>query len=423
MRTPFGFLFLLVFIAILDYYVFQGIKHLVHSYESRTRSAVHTIYWVISFISLGGILLLIFTEPTFSGKLFRQYTGAVLFGLVLCKLIMALFFLTDDFRRFFYWSFKAVSAKSNIKAGQSADAISRSAFISWLGFSAGSILFGTYLFGMNNKYNYKVTRQSLFFPRLPDAFDGLRVVHISDIHAGSFADKQAVIRGIKKITDLQPDIVFFTGDLVNNRADEMQDFMDVFSKIKAPYGVFSVLGNHDYGDYVNWPYQGISKDANLDRLKSIHSELGWQLLLNEHHIVRKNNAIIGIVGVENWSSKGRFPKYGDLSKALDGLPACPFTILLSHDPSHWDAQVLDNKDHIDLTLSGHTHGMQFGVEIPGFRWSPVQYMYPRWAGAYEVNNRHLYVNRGFGFLGYPGRVGILPEITLLELRKTRDGSA
>jgi predicted MPP superfamily phosphohydrolase len=192
----------------------------------------------------------------------------------------------------------------------------------------------------------------------------------------------------------------------------------VFSKIKATYGVYSVLGNHDYGDYVAWPHQGISKEANLDRLKAIHAELGWDLLLNEHRIVRKDSASIGIIGVENWSSKGRFPKYGDLSKAMEGMPSIPFTILLSHDPSHWDAQVLDNSTHIDLTLSGHTHGMQFGVEIPGFRWSPVQYMYPRWAGVYEANSKYLYVNRGFGFLGYPGRVGILPEITLLELRKT-----
>lgn len=418
MRTPLGFILVLIFVASLDYYVFQGIKHLVHTHEAKTRSAVQLIYWAVSLLTLAGIVLLALTEPTISGKLFRQYTGAFLFGLVLCKVIMALFFLTDDLRRFVYWSFKTVSAKTNIQAGQSAETITRSAFISWLGFSAGSIVLGSYLFGMSNKYNYRVFRKTLSFAGLPDAFDGLRIVHISDIHAGSFTDKQAVISGVMKIADLQPDIVFFTGDLVNNRADEMQEYMDVFSTIKAPYGVYSVLGNHDYGDYVAWPHQGLSKEANLDRLKSIHAELGWDLLLNEHRILQKNDATIGILGVENWSSKGRFPKYGDLSKALKDMPEPPFTILLSHDPSHWDAEVLENKVHIDLTLSGHTHGMQFGVEIPGFRWSPVQYMYPRWAGVYEVNNRYLYVNRGFGFLGYPGRVGILPEITLLELRKS-----
>ncbi len=418
MRTPVGFILLLVFIASLDYYVFQGVKHLVHAHEAKTRSAVQLLYWTVSLLTLGSILFLTLTEPSFSGKVFRQYVGAVVFGLVICKLVMALFFLTDDIRRFVYWSFKTVSAKTNIQSAQATETITRSAFLSWLGFSAGSIVLGSYLFGMSNKYNYNIIRQTLPFAGLPDAFDGLRIIHISDIHAGSFTDKQAVIRGIKKIADLQPDIVFFTGDLVNNRADEMQDYMDVFSKIKAPYGVYSILGNHDYGDYVAWPHQGVSKEANLDRLKAIHAELGWNLLLNEHRIVRKGNATIGIVGVENWSSKGRFPKYGDLSKAMEGMPAMPFTILLSHDPSHWDAQVLDNSTHIDLTLSGHTHGMQFGVEIPGFRWSPVQYMYPRWAGVYEANNKYLYVNRGFGFLGYPGRVGILPEITLMELRKT-----
>jgi predicted MPP superfamily phosphohydrolase len=212
----------------------------------------------------------------------------------------------------------------------------------------------------------------------------------------------------------EPDLVFFTGDLVNNVATEMDGFIDVFSNIKAPLGVFSILGNHDYGDYVKWPSKD-AKEANLNRLKEIHGEMGWRLLLNENVTIEKDGDTIALIGIENWGAKGNFSRYGDLQKAYEGTTSHPFKILLSHDPSHWEAQVCKDYKDIDLMFSGHTHGMQFGVEIPGFRWSPVQYMYKHWAGVYRSSNQKLYVNRGFGFLGYPGRVGILPEITLIEL--------
>jgi uncharacterized protein len=241
----------------------------------------------------------------------------------------------------------------------------------------------------------------------------LRVLQISDIHSGSFTDKKAVEHGIERALKLSPDIILFTGDLVNNTADEMADYMDTFSRLKAPMGVFSVLGNHDYGDYVEWPTHEAKKE-NLEKLKNIHGQLGWRLLMNEHVVIDKHDAQIAIIGVENWSAKKRFPKYGDLSKAYHGSQEIPFKILMSHDPSHWEAEVLPIYKDIDLMLSGHTHGMQFGVEIPWFKWSPVQYVYKQWAGLYEDQHQKLYVNRGFGFLGYPGRVGILPEITLFE---------
>ena len=212
----------------------------------------------------------------------------------------------------------------------------------------------------------------------------------------------------------KPDLILFTGDLVNNVADEMEDYMDVFDKLNAPLGIFSTLGNHDYGDYVSWDSEE-AKKANLEKLKNVHAKLGWRLLMNEHVALEKEGEKIAVIGIENWSAKARFPKYGDLKKAYSGAEKYPYKILLSHDPSHWRAEVCESYRDIDLMLAGHTHGMQFGVEIPGIKWSPVQYVYKEWAGLYENALQKLYVNRGFGFIGYPGRVGILPEITVLEL--------
>jgi predicted MPP superfamily phosphohydrolase len=283
-----------------------------------------------------------------------------------------------------------------------------------MGIVAGGGLFGSLLYGFSNKYRYEVRRKKLSFTNLPPAFKGLKIIHISDIHSGSFTDKQAVSHGVDMILKEKPDLILFTGDLVNNLADEMEDYMDVFGRLNAPMGVFSTLGNHDYGDYVHWDSEE-AKKANLERLKGVHKQLGWRLLMNEHVVLEKDNAQIALLGIENWSAKARFPKYGDLKKAYAGSEKYPFKILMSHDPSHWDAQVRPEFEDIDLMLSGHTHGMQFGVEIPGLKWSPVQYLYKEWAGLYEQGRQKLYVNRGYGFIGYPGRVGILPEITVLEL--------
>jgi len=294
------------------------------------------------------------------------------------------------------------------------DSISRSLFLSWLGIGVGGGLFGTLLYGFGNKYRYRVEKLKLHFENLPDAFRGMKMVHISDIHSGSLEDHAAVKKGIQKIQELKPDIVFFTGDLVNNTATEMEDKIELFSSIQAPMGVYSILGNHDYGDYVQWGSPD-EKKQNLDALKATHAKLGWRLLLNENISIEKDGQTLGLIGIENWGARANFSKYGDLKKAYQGAEDHSFKILLSHDPSHWEAQVCKEYNDIDLMLSGHTHGMQFGVEIPGFRWSPVQYVYKQWGGLYKNNHQHLYVNRGFGFLGYPGRVGILPEITVIEL--------
>ena len=277
-----------------------------------------------------------------------------------------------------------------------------------------STLFFSLLYGFGNKYNYKLIKKKVALTGLPPAFKGFKIVHISDIHSGSLQDKEAVMKGIKMIQSQQPDLVLFTGDLVNDKATEMLVWMDVFNQIKAPHGVYSTLGNHDYGDYVQWPSVE-AKHQNLEDLKQVHAQLGWKLMMNENTKIEKDGAHIQLVGIENWGAKARFPKYGKLAQAMHGVPEDDIIILMSHDPSHWEAEVQVKYPHINLTLSGHTHGMQFGLENPYFKWSPVQWVYKQWAGLYSEKQQQLYVNRGFGFLGYPGRVGIMPEITLLEL--------
>lgn len=401
----------------LDTYVFQAVKAVSNSVSPKAKAIIYFIYWGITALAIISFLLFIYTGQDFLGKKVRTYLFATVIGLFLAKITAGVFFLIDDIRRGIQWG--ALKLFSNSGAGAvndfGSEGISRSAFLNWLGLAAGGTLFGTLLYGYSNKYNYDIKRLQLSFENLPKAFKGLKIVHISDIHSGSFTDKKAVAHGIEKILNEKPDIIFFTGDLVNDRAIEMDEYMDVFSRLKAPMGVFSTLGNHDYGDYVSWPHNGVSKEQNLENLKKVHADLGWRLLMNEHVALERDGEHIALLGIENWGAKARFPKHGRMDLAHPGTEKYAFKILLSHDPSHWDAQVKDNYPDIDLMLSGHTHGMQFGVEIPGFKWSPVQYMYKQWAGLYEDNKQKLNVNRGFGFIGYPGRVGVLPEISVIEL--------
>ena len=265
------------------------------------------------------------------------------------------------------------------------------------------------------KYRYRVMKHTLEFDDLPEEFDGFTLTQISDIHSGSFDNKKKLEYGIELINQQNSDVILFTGDLVNNQASEMEPWIETFKKLKAPMGKYSILGNHDYGDYMSWPSRE-AKLQNMQRLFQVHEELGFRLLRNESLPINKGNASIDLIGVENWG-KG-FAQYGDLAKAASSLKEKSFKILMSHDPSHFDEQVKNFSQFIHLTLSGHTHGMQFGIEIPGFiKWSPASLRYPKWAGLYEELGRYLHVNRGFGFLAFPGRVGIWPEITVLELRR------
>jgi predicted MPP superfamily phosphohydrolase len=414
MRSSPVWIILAGFMILLDLYVFQIVKTVSQSGGPKTKSIIFVTYWIISIAALVILFILPLLNLDNYSKGVRSTVFAVIVGLFLAKLIASVFFLIDDIRRAIQWLVGKLFFRNTegeiIEDGK----ISRSIFLSWLGIGVGGTLFGSLLYGFSNKYNYKVKKIRLNYPNLPASFKGLKVVQISDIHSGSFTNKEAVEKGVDTILKLKPDLILFTGDLVNNKATEMKNWIEVFSRVKAPMGVYSTLGNHDYGDYAEWP----SKDAkrqNLEHLKQIHAQMGWRLMMNENILFERNGEKIALLGVENWSDKARFPKYGDLPKAYAGTEGVPFKILMSHDPSHWDAQVRPEFGDIDLTLAGHTHGMQFGVETPWLKWSPVQYVYKQWAGLYQQGRQKLYVNRGYGFIGYPGRVGILPEITLIEL--------
>jgi uncharacterized protein len=416
-----SFWWILIFIMLLlDLYVFQVVKLLTQNSSIKLRGIIHISYWVISIAAVLLLFLLPYLQTGQTTKLVRTILFTVIFSLFFAKIIAAIFFLVDDLRRAVQWLANKIFFYNSDLTENRIEGISRSVFLSWAGIAIGGGIFGSLIYGFGNKYNYQVKRLKLAFNNLPPAFKGLKVLHFSDVHSGSLNNKDAVIAGIDKMMKEKPDLILFTGDLVNNTADEMEELKEVFAKLKAPMGVFSTLGNHDYGDYVSWDdadEKGFSvlKKQNLDRLKQTHADMGWRLLMNENVHLEKGSEKIAIIGIENWSSKARFPKYGNLKKAYEGSETVPFKVLLSHDPSHWDAEVKGAYKDIDLTLSGHTHGMQFGVEVPGFKWSPVQYVYKQWAGLYEKEAQKLYVNRGFGFIGYPGRVGILPEITVIEL--------
>jgi uncharacterized protein len=416
MRTPLGVIIFLGVMLVLDFYFFQAVKNISQNLSPKAKTIVYGIYWSITILAVIGFLLFIYTEQSYLGRKVRTYLFSIIIGLFLAKMVALVFFLVDDLRRGIQWiAGKLFFNNTDVDSMNTDNGISRSVFLSWLGIAAGSTLFGSLLYGFSNQYKYQIKRVKLAFDNLPASFKGMRIVHISDVHSGSFMDKKAVQHGIDLILKENADLILFTGDLVNDKATEMRDYMDVFNQLKAPMGVFSTLGNHDYGDYVRWPIEGVSKEQNLINLQKVHADLGWKLLMNEHVVLEKNGEQIALLGIENWGAKARFPKYGKMDLAHAGTEKYPFKILLSHDPSHWDAQVKTTYPDVDLMLSGHTHGMQFGIDIPGFKWSPVQYVYKQWSGLYEDAKQKLYVNRGFGFIGYPGRVGVLPEITVIEL--------
>lgn len=404
---------ILTIVLSLDIYVFQAWRTVASTFPQRWRSAALLAYWLPTAGFAVLWLFMVIAPPGNGQPAFRAHAFSLIAGLLIAKLLAALFLLADDMRRVFSWAFSRWTSNAAPNAAGGGEGIPRSLFLSWLGLASGAVLFGTLMLGFRNKYRYRIERVKVESPHLPDAFRGLRIVHISDIHSGSFTDPEAVSRGVQTILDESPDIILFTGDLVNDHAGEMDGYQEIFSHLKAPMGVYSCLGNHDYGDYRRWPSPE-AKLENLERLKAVHASMGWRLLMNEHLPLERDGQRIALLGIENWGARG-FGRYGRLADAYRGSEAYPFRILLSHDPSHWEAEVLAGYPDIDLMLSGHTHGMQFGVEIPGFRWSPIQYVYRQWAGLYRQGRQFLYVNRGFGFLGYPGRVGILPEITVIEL--------
>jgi predicted MPP superfamily phosphohydrolase len=404
----FRWLFLIVIIAFIEIYAFQAFKTLI-----KTR-------WILvayEIFSAALVVYFIWSFSQFDRTVGQNKQSLFTFGLLLVfyvpKLMLTVFMFGEDL-------FRLIRGLTNyfVEFDNSGTYIpARRKFVSQIALAVAAIPFASLIYGIfEGKYNFKVIKQQVFFPDLPDAFDGFKITQISDIHSGSFDNPEKIQYAIDLINEQETDLMLFTGDIVNTHAAEMNPWIDMFKKINNPsFGKYSVLGNHDYGEYITWPNKK-QKDDNFQAIKDLHQKIDFKLLLNEHTFIEKDTQRIAIVGVENWGKN--FKQAGDLSKASEGLTSQDFKILLSHDPSHWEYQVKEDEKHFQLTLSGHTHGMQFGIEIPGvFKWSPVQYVYKQWAGLYENLGRYVYVNRGFGFHAYPGRVGIMPEITVLELKK------
>jgi len=387
-------LWILLLFLVADVYFYQAITTLTQN------SLLHIGYWSLDLLLLGGIITIISVHR--AGHNMQRWIAGLMSGVLLVfipKLVASPVLLAEDIVRLLE-GFPP-----------------RSIYVSEVAVALALLMFLIILFGLTRgRHFYKVKRETLYFHDLPEAFDGFTITQISDIHSGSFSNARGVQKGIDLVNAQDSDLLLFTGDLVNHMATEMDPWIPAFTTLKAPYGKYSVLGNHDYGDYVTWDSKE-ERAANLERLKQVHAKLGWRLLLDEHVSIEKDGEKIGLLGVQNISRTNSFHSYGNMAKAHAGSENYPFKILMSHDPSHWDGEVNKKYGDVDLMLSGHTHGAQFGVELPGFRWSPVQYVYKQWAGLYEneTGSQKLYINRGYGFIGYPGRVGILPEITLLEL--------
>jgi predicted MPP superfamily phosphohydrolase len=397
-------------LLIIELYAFQALKTLVKF------KWILVSYQVISLIVL---LFILYSFTKFDRSVGQTQQTMFTMGLLLLvyvpKIILTLLLLGEDIFRIGAGSVNYFLENDNV-----AFLNSRRKFVSQIGLGLAAIPFMSLIYGITvGKYNYKVIKQRIFFPDLPDAFDGFTITQISDVHSGSFDNPEKINYAIDLVNEQNSDMILFTGDIVNTDAKEMHPWIETFNRIKKhEFGKYSVLGNHDYGEYVTWPTEK-DKEANFQAIKDLYGQIGFKLMLNEHTYITKGNDKIALIGVENWGHN--FKKAGDINKASEYLEREDFKILMSHDPSHWDYEIKNHERNFHLTLSGHTHGMQFGIEIPGyFKWSLAQYVYAQWAGLYENLGRYVYVNRGFGFHAYPGRVGIMPEITVIELKKGKN---
>ncbi len=407
-RLTFSIVFLIL-CSLLEVYTYQSIKTLIRT------NWVLNLYKIISFVIMIYILYRFTKFDRTQGQTrYDMYTAGLFLLVYVPKLILTITLFGEDIFRFFAGAFYHFS--SSDKAANFLP--SRRKFVSQVGLGIAAVPFLSLIYGMTiGKYNYKVIKQTLFYPDLPDAFDGFKITQISDVHSGSFDNPDKINYAIDLVNEQQSDMILFTGDIVNTFAKEMHPWIETFNRIKKyEFGKYSVLGNHDYGEYVEWNNDYEAKEKNFQEIKNLYKEIGFNLLLNENVKLKKDGAEIALVGVENWGYK--FKQAGDLNKASENLNKEDFKILMSHDPSHWEMEVKNHPKNFHLTLSGHTHGMQFGIEIPGFiKWSLAKYMYKQWAGLYQNAGRYIYVNRGFGFHAFPGRVGIMPEITVIELKK------
>lgn len=411
-----GFLIPLLIVLAIDFYTFQGLKTLISSSVQHV-NYIYLSYWVISIL-LPALFIYGMMEMRRNHQMPAAWVtlGNIWFILLMTKLVFILVLFGEDIYRFFEAIyFKVSSYFSDEITVESPSMASRRKFVSQGALLLASIPFMSLTYGMiRGRYQYKIHKQTIYYKDLPEEFDGFRICQISDIHSGSFDDRDGVLKGLDMIKSLNADLIVFTGDLVNTFASEFDPWVADFKTLKAPYGQFSILGNHDYGEYTQWETEE-AKQQNFEAVKAHHAKIDFKLLLDESVKIEKNGQSLRLLGVENWGVG--FGKRGNLEKALHQVNALDFKILLSHDPTHWENEVKMHPQHIHLTLSGHTHGMQMGIEIPGFKWSPIQYRYPKWAGQYEEAGRNLYINRGFGVLGFRGRVGIWPEITEITLKK------
>lgn len=407
------FIVTILFLTI-DYYVFQAIVRVSKEWLPLWKNILRYGFWIPTVLSIAAIMWWTFGDPYASGTGFRNWVLTGLVSVYFSKLFAVVVLFIDDIYRGIKWlaNFFYKGADGNT----SGEGITRSEFLSKTALMAAAIPFGTMAYGIiSGAHDYRVRRKTVYLPNLPSAFDGITIGQLSDIHSGSFFSKKAVVGGIEMFMKEKPDVVFFTGDLVNNETSEVKEYTDIFNKVKAPLGVFSVTGNHDYGEYKSWS-SAAAKGKNFADLIAVHKQMGYDLLMNENRSIEINGERIAILGIENWGA-GRFPKYGKMDIAHAGTEEAPVKLLLSHDPSHWGEQVRRDYKDIDIMFAGHTHGFQFGVEVGDFKWSPSQYAYKQWAGLYQEDNQYLYVNRGFGFIGYPGRIGMPPELTMITLKR------
>lgn len=411
----FKLILLITGLIVLDLYVLSGIRSFSEKIRFVHKKWFVIIYWLSSFLLFADLLFVVYVKVGFAIRLIF----ILWFFLVLVfKVSFSIFLLIDDFRRFIIYlkQKKKKTFLQQLAPSNQSNVIPRSAFLLKAGLLAGAIPLAALKLSMKTGlYDYHIKHQILYLPNLPKAFDGIKLGQISDIHSGSFTNKKSVLGGVEMLMREKADIIFFTGDLVNSLTAEMYSYQDIFSKVKAPLGVYSSLGNHDYGDYAEW--QSIAdKDKNLQDLITTHKNMGWNLLMNQNHRLKVDGEEIGILGVENWGELNRFLRRGRMDMTVKNTDDLPVKLLLSHDPSHWRAQILPEYPQIDVMFSGHTHGMQLGVQIKNFQWSPIEYIYNEWAGFYHQGKQQLYVNVGYGFIEIAGRVGILPEITIFELK-------
>ena len=413
LRLMIFIVFSLLFLVI-DYYVFQAVVTITKDMSPLWRNILRYGYWVPTALSLLALLMWAVADPYKYGATLRSLMVTGLAAIYISKLFAVIVLFVDDISRGIKWVANYFSKGASVES--SGNTIPRSEFLSKTALIAASIPFGAMAYGViSGAHDYRIRRVTVKLPNLPKSFDGITIGQLSDIHSGSFFNKTAVKGGVEMMLKEKPDLIFFTGDLVNNEANEVKDYVEIFNKLKAPLGVYSVTGNHDYGDYHHWDSMQ-TKQKNFKELVQAHKLMNYDILMNEHRFIEQGGEKIAIIGIENWGA-GRFSKYGKLDQAYAGTEEAAVKLLLSHDPSHWDAQVRPYYPDIDVAFAGHTHGFQFGIEIGGIKWSPSQYVYKQWAGLYQEGTQHLYVNRGFGYLGYPGRVGMPPELTIMELKR------